>query len=457
MAVRAPWIITSVLALSAVGAYAAAQLMDADSSKYADEFKNQYETWKQTSESTEVIDVLEEDPNLVVLWAGYGFAKDYNKARGHAYSIEDIRNTLRTGAPTGPDDGPMPMACWSCKTPDVGRYIVEKGEKDYFTGKWARLGGEMHHEIGCGNCHDADGRLALSTPFTNRGMDAIGWKWADASRSQKQTMVCAQCHVEYYFTSDKFVKFPWDMGTTVGQMETYYDALNFADWTHAISKAPMLKAQHPGFETFVRGTHGRNGVSCADCHMPRVKDANGKKFTNHKIGNPFDNFEASCGRCHEQSKEDLEQVVANYKEMVKDAKLKAEGQLVRAHYEAAAAWKAGASEEEMKEALTAIRHAQWRWDFAIASHGVHMHNPTEALQVLASSIERAADARVMLAQILARHGQTSAVVLPDISTKAAAQAAVGLDAAKLEADKANFLETLAPEWDKAYKAAHGGN
>ena len=88
-----------------------------------------------------------------------------------------------------------------------------------------------------------------------------------------------------------------------------------------------------------------------------------------------------------------------------------------------AAWEAGATEEEMKDALTAIRHAQWRWDFAIASHGVHMHNPTEALQVLASSIERAADARVMLAQILARHGQTSAVVLPDISTKAAAQAA----------------------------------
>jgi nitrite reductase (cytochrome c-552) len=270
-------------------------------------------------------------------------------------------------------------------------------------------------------------------------------------------MVCAQCHVEYYFTSEKFVKFPWDMGTSVQQMETYYDAMNFADWTHAISKAPMLKAQHPGFETFVRGTHGRNDVSCADCHMPRIKDGNGKKFTNHNIGNPFDNFEASCGRCHEQSKDELENVVANYKEMVTDAKLKAEGQLVRAHYEAAAAWEAGATEEEMKDALTAIRHAQWRWDFAIASHGVHMHNPTEALQVLASSIERAADARVMLAQILARHGQTSAVVLPDISTKAAAQAAVGLDAAKLKADKARFLETLAPEWDKAYKAAHGGN
>ena len=41
-----------------------------------------------------------------------------------------------------------------------------------------------------------------------------------------------------------------------------------------------------------------------------------------------------------------------------------------------------------QDALTAIRHAQWRWDFAIASHGVHMHNPTEALQVLASMVDK---------------------------------------------------------------------
>ena len=457
MAVRARWIITSVLALFAMSAYAAVQFMDADSSKYAERFKNQYETWKQTSDSSEVVDVLEEDPNLVVLWAGYGFAKDYNKARGHAYSVTDLRNTLRTGAPTGPDDGPMPTACWSCKTPDVGRYIVEKGEKDYFTGKWARLGDEMHHEIGCGSCHDAKGGLAITTPFTTRGFESIGWEWDTASRAQKEVMVCGQCHVEYYFTSDKFVKFPWDMGTTVGQMETYYDALNFTDWTHGVSKAPMLKAQHPGVETFLRGPHGRNDVSCSDCHMPRIEDADGRKFSNHNIGNPFDNFEASCGRCHEQGKEDLEAVVADYKKMVNDAKLKAEGQLVRAHYEAAAAWQAGASEEEMKDALTAIRHAQWRWDFAIASHGVHAHNPAEALQVLASSIERAADARVMLAQILARHGQTSAVVLPDISTKAAAQAAVGLDVEKLEAQKAEFLRTLVPQWDESYEAKHGSN
>jgi nitrite reductase (cytochrome c-552) len=191
--------------------------------------------------------------------------------------------------------------------------------------------------------------------------------------------------------------------------------------------------------------------------MPRIEGADGKKFSNHNIGNPFEHFEASCGTCHEQSKEDLQQVVADYKKMVYEARMNAEKQLVRAHYEAAAAWQAGATGEEMKDALTAIRHAQWRWDFAIASHGVHAHNPAEALQVLASSIERAADARVMLAQILARYGHTGPVELPDISTKAAAQIAVGLDAEEMKEDKAEFLRTLVPQWDQAYEAKHGNN
>lgn len=61
-------------------------------------------------------DVLEEDPNLVILFAGYGFAKDYNQGRGHAYAIEDIHNTLRTGGPKGEGDGPMPATCWTCKS-----------------------------------------------------------------------------------------------------------------------------------------------------------------------------------------------------------------------------------------------------------------------------------------------------------------------------------------------------
>ncbi|MFW1452519.1 ammonia-forming cytochrome c nitrite reductase subunit c552, partial [Vibrio parahaemolyticus] len=39
---------------------------------YKDKFKNQYASWHDTAKSAEIVDVLAEDPNLVILWAGYG-------------------------------------------------------------------------------------------------------------------------------------------------------------------------------------------------------------------------------------------------------------------------------------------------------------------------------------------------------------------------------------------------
>lgn len=423
---------------------------------YKSKFKNQYASWHETGESKEIVDMLEVDPNLVILWAGYGFAKDYNAPRGHMYTVTDLRNTLRTGAPTGPDNGPMPMACWSCKSPDVPRLIEDQGEKGYFTGKWAKGGPEVVNALGCADCHEkGKSKLRMSRPFAERGMEALGTPFDKASRKDKQSMVCAQCHVEYYFekTKDKkgFVKFPWDGGFTVEAMEAYYDALDFKDWTHKVSKTPMLKAQHPGYETWLLGTHGKNDVSCTDCHMPKVKNDKGRKYTDHKVGNPLDRFDETCGTCHEQDKHYFENEMKSKMAKVQELKLKAEAQLVKAHFEAGAAWKAGATEVEMKPILKDIRHAQWRWDFATASHGVAAHAVDEALRILGTAVDKAANARVQLAQLLAKKGITDPVAIPDISTKAKAQAALGMDMKKMNADKANFKKTLVPKWDAEAK------
>ncbi len=421
---------------------------------YKDKYKLQYETWHATSESDEIVDVLAQDPNLVVLWAGYGFAKDYNKARGHHYTVTDLRNTLRTGAPTGPDDGPMPMACWSCKSPDVPRMIEEQGEDGYFKGKWSKGGPEIVNSLGCGDCHEKGSpKLRISRPYVDRALEAIDKPFDKASRKDKQSMVCGQCHVEYYFekTADRkgYVKFPWDNGTTVEDMEVYYDAIKFADWTHAISKTPMLKAQHPGYETWMQGMHGKNNVSCTDCHMPRVAKANGKgKFTDHKVGNPFDRFEETCATCHEgKTKEFMMEVTHANQKSVTEIKLRAETQLVHAHFEAGAAWDAGATEAEMEPILMDIRHSQWRWDFATASHGVAAHAPAEALRILGGAVDKAADARIKLAQLLAAKGVKMPIAIPDISTKEKAQEALGMDMDKMNADKQRFLKELAPKWD----------
>ena len=52
-------------------------------------------------------------------------------SRGHAFAVTDVRETLRTGAPKNAEDGPLPMACWSCKSPDVARLIQKDGEDGY--------------------------------------------------------------------------------------------------------------------------------------------------------------------------------------------------------------------------------------------------------------------------------------------------------------------------------------
>jgi nitrite reductase (cytochrome c-552) len=237
------------------------------------------------------------------------------------------------------------------------------------------------------------------------------------------------------------------MGTTVDEMEQYYDALGFKDWTHKVSKAPMLKAQHPGYETWRDGIHGKNKVVCVDCHMPKVTKEDGTVYTDHKVGNPFDRFEDTCANCHTQSKDQLQGIVSTRKAQVTNMKLTAEKHIVAAHFEAGAAWDAGATEAEMKDILTDIRHAQWRWDYAIASHGVHMHAPEVALEVLGTAVDKATDARTKLVRLLATKGITEPVVIPDISTKAAAQQALGMDMEGMEAEKQHFLDTLVPQWE----------
>ena len=373
------WIRNSVTALLMVSASLASatsfaaseqkEIGDPRNDQFEQNHPDQYHSWRQTSESEAIEDALKEDPNMVILWAGYGFAKDYNKARGHFYALDDVRQTLRTGGPTDENSGPMPMACWSCKSPDVARVIEERGEDGYFEGKWARLGSEITNPIGCADCHDTQSEgfkngepaLKVTRPYVERAFEAIGKKFEDQGRLDQQASVCAQCHVEYYFTGPtKGVKFPWDKGTRVEQMEEYYDDIGFKDWTHKVSKAPMLKAQHPGYETWREGIHGKNKVACVDCHMPKVTKEDGTVYTDHKVGNPFDRFEDTCANCHTQSKETMRNIVSSRKAQVLNMKLTAEKQIVAAHFEAGAAWEAGATEQEMEPILLDIRHAQHR-------------------------------------------------------------------------------------------------
>ena len=432
--------------------------LDPRSSEWGRYFPRQYDSYMKTRKSDEIKDVLKDEPALVVLWAGYGFSKDYNAPRGHFYALEDNINSLRTGAPVDAKTGPMPTACWTCKSPDVPRYIEKNGKLDYYTGKWARLGGEIVNPIGCADCHDNKTmKLTVTRDYLPRGLDAEGTlKFAEASHQEMRTLVCAQCHAEYYFKKTEWtdkqgdkqvaavVTLPWDNGLAAEDMEQYYDQRNFSDWTHQLSKTPMLKAQHPGYEMFVTGVHAKNGLSCADCHMPYVREG-GVKYSSHQVGSPLENIANTCLNCHEGTEKEFRETVTRKLERKNELSRAAMGVLAKAHLEAAKAWELGATEEEMKGALQDIRHGQWRWDFAIASHGSFFHAPEETLRVLGSAINKGQEARLKLRTVLAKY-KAADYQAPEFSTKEEAQELIGLPFGKLVEEKKTFLDGLKGQW-----------
>ena len=309
--------------------------------------------------------------------------------------------------------------------------------------------------VGCSDCHDPKtmdlrpARSALYEAWQRRGMDVN-----KASHQEMRSLVCAQCHTEYYFQKGtNYLTFPQDSGMTVEAIEKYYDKIGFYDYIHALSRTPILKAQHPGYEISQMGIHYQRGVSCADCHMPYITKG-GIKYTDHHIMSPLAHIDRTCQTCHRQDAETLKKNVYERQRKCNEIRDRVEKELAAAHIEAKFAWDKGATESEMKPVLALLRKSQWRWDFAVASHGASFHAPQEVTRILGHSLDFAQQARLRIAKILARHGFTGDVPLPDISTKAKAQAYLGLNMQQKYSDKQKFLNTVVPNWVRQAKAAH---
>ncbi|MCX6242924.1 MAG: ammonia-forming cytochrome c nitrite reductase [Bacteroidetes bacterium] len=435
-------------------------------SLWGENFPREYQSYLQTADTSFAskyngnifIDMLERDPRMVVLWAGYAFSKDYSQSRGHYYAITDIRNTLRTGAPKGPEDGPQPNTCWTCKSPDVPRLMEKLGPIDFYKGKWASRGNEIVNYIGCADCHDPTTMdLRITRPALIEAFKAMGKDISKATHQEMRSLVCAQCHVEYYFDKHKpgapdvaYLTFPWKYGTSADSALKYYNEIGFSDFTHQLSKAPMLKAQHPDYEIYLTGIHADRGVACADCHMPYIKEG-GQKFTSHKITSPLANITNTCQVCHRESEESLRENVYERQDKVRQICDLAETELVKAHLEAKAAWDAGANEKEMEEGLNHIRNAQWYWDYSAASHGASFHSPIEVSRIIGLAINEAKEARIDLTRILFRYGKNSEISFPDIATKEKAQKFIGLQMEQLNNEKQEFLKKIVPAWDQKAK------
>lgn len=429
---------------------------------YKGNYPREYETWLQTADTSfksqfngsQSVDVLAQRPEMVVLWAGYAFSREYATPRGHMHAIEDVTKILRTGNPGVGDEGDIqPATCWTCKSPDVPRMMQAVGVDSFYKSKWSDMGSEIVNPIGCADCHNSEtmelqiSRPALIEAFQRQGIDIT-----QATHQEMRSLVCAQCHVEYYFRGDgKYLTFPWDKGFTMEDAERYYDEANYYDYIHALSRTPILKAQHPDFEIAQQGIHAQRGVSCADCHMPYMSQG-GVKFSDHHITSPLAKIDRTCQTCHRESEEVLRQNVYDRQNKANEVRNRLEQELAKAHIEAQFAWERGATEEEMQPVLKYIRQSQWRWDYGVASHGASFHAPQEVTRILSGGLERAMQARLELSRVLAKHGYTKEVPMPDVSTKEKAQRYIGLNPEEMEKSKAEFLKVVVPKWVEEAKA-----
>ncbi len=429
----------------------------AQNEKFAQDFPREYQTWSMTEDTTfesvyngsQEKDVLAESPAYVINWAGYAFSREYNTPRGHRHCIDDLRKILRTGNPGIDGDTDMqPGTCWTCKSPDVPRLMREKGIDNFYGAKWSDWGSEVVNSVGCSDCHDArtmdlkPARPALYEAGARRGFNV-----KTATHQQMRSLVCAQCHTEYYFQKDNHnhLTFPQDKGLTCEDAEAYYDSIGFYDYIHPLSKAKILKAQHPDYEMSLQGIHAQRGVSCADCHMPYLQEG-GVKYTDHHIMSPLANIDRTCQTCHRQDAETLRQNVIERQKKVYDFAIKVDNELARAHLYAEFAWKHGATEPQMEKALNHIRKSQWRWDYAMAGHGSAFHAPQEMMRLLADAMTYAKDAQLECQRVAAQHGWTKDIPVPDFSTKEKAQRYIGLDMEKLKDKKQQFLNKVVPQW-----------
>jgi nitrite reductase (cytochrome c-552) len=377
------------------------QPLEADSSIWGKNFPNEYSSLLKTADNktpttyggSALLSYLTEDPRLVILFSGYAFAKDYNQPRGHQNTLIDVRATRRVTATTH-------ATCYSCKSSDNPGLWAEKGMEAYDAQMFAALTPSITNAIGCANCHEAESmRLVVTNPAVETALKDQGIDWTTYTRQQMRSLVCANCHVTYFFAGDKKVlTVPWANGMRVEDIIKYEDNLSFADWVYPGTGTPIMKARHPDYELFTAdSTHYKAGVACADCHMPYTRDG-AMKYSSHDIKSPLLDPQKSCGQCHT----DVTVVLARVsviQDTVYAAKLSTEDALIDAITALKTATANPKSDQALlEEARTLHRHAQYMWDFISSSNSMGFHNPDETLRILQNATNLARQAQMKAAQ-----------------------------------------------------------
>lgn len=427
-----------------------------DPAEWGKNFPRQYDSYLRTAEASGTryggggsealpVDKLEQDPRLKTIYAGYAFSVDYRARRGHAYMLTDQRETKRVQVPfrqTG--------SCLHCHASNVVAYRkkgIENGvpgslnETPVSANGYAQLmrGFEIVNNmpyadasrlvdqpVACLDCHDPESmQLRVTRPAFITGMRALAesnapvphlpsvekWRAGNraqpydpnrlASRQEMRSLLCAQCHVEYYCGPKTQLFYPWNNGLKAEEIEAYYngfkfdDGARFFDWKHSTTGAEALKAQHPEFELWSQGIHARSGVACADCHMPYQREG-AIKISDHWVRSPLLNVSNACGVCHHFSEEELKARAEIIQDRNHSLLIRAEDAVVDLIAALEAAKGSGMTDDRIAAGREMQRSAQWRVDFISSENSMGFHAPQEASRLLGEAIDLARKGQIEL-------------------------------------------------------------
>lgn len=403
-------------------------------------YPRQYDSYKRTVDiertkhgGSEAFQKLDEDPRWRDIFKGYAFGIDYREERGHAYMLADQDTTERMRVTK------QPGACLHCHSAVIPAYQqtgIQAGVPGDAAQRRAQImkGFEivcgMPYEearqlvsspISCGDCHDPKTmQLRVTRPGFFNGIRVLAnsgqplphlpsierWRREGrkgeydvntmATRQEMRSLVCGQCHVEYYFKGEgKLLTYPWHKGIKVEQIEGYYDEVGFKDWSHQASGAAVLKAQHPEFEMWSQGIHARSGVACADCHMPYKREG-AIKISDHHVRSPLLNVANACQTCHNFPESELKARAEAIQDRTQALMIRAEEAVVALIAALQQAKDAGRPAQDLQAAQELQRKAQWRLDFVAAENSMGFHAPQEAARILGEAIDYARQGEVAL-------------------------------------------------------------
>lgn len=413
---------------------------DTDPAKWGTNWPREYDSYKLTAQTTRTRfgghggseampqEKMDRDPWLKRMFMGYAFSIDYRDRRGHAYMLEDQEQTKRLSKPQS-------GSCLHCHGSVMPLYR-KLGEGDAMKGFEAshklsyQEANKMLHDMGnghpvsCVDCHDPKSmKLRVTRPGFIKGIQALAksdaavphipsierWRSGnkkeaydpnrDSSQTEMRSFVCGQCHVEYYCSTKQPLTFPWGKGLKAENLEAFWnetifpDGTPFMDFKHAETGAPLLKAQHPEFELWSQGIHARSGVSCADCHMPYMRDG-ATKVSDHWVRSPLLNVNRACQTCHHFSEEEMKARVDTIQQRNFDLMQRAAKALMDQLDAIKKAKEAGATDNQLKLAFDLQRKAQWRLDFIAAENSMGFHAPQEAARVLGEAVDYARQGQI---------------------------------------------------------------